>query len=146
MAEVPGKDHEQESSPPFSLPAAVPSSAHSSSRHSYGRCFPTHHRLRCSVGMEHARETLPGLEDGQGQWGICMSSGDLNPKKVCKFLHQIWGNCTFWVAYNLIKPGETFHRDGKKDTFDRKATISYCILNLCYKALGSMETRAFKNH
>lgn len=40
---------------PFSLPAAGPSTAHSSSR-SCGRCFPTHCILRCSARMEHVCE------------------------------------------------------------------------------------------
>lgn len=127
---------------PFSLPAAVPSSAHSRSRHSYGRYFPIHHRLRCFAGMEHAHETLSGLEYGQGQWGIYPQEIWTLKRPASFFIkfeenaHSKW--LITWSSLERFFTG--------KDTSDRKATISYCILNICYKAQGSMEMKAFKNH
>lgn len=75
--------------------------------------------------LSNPSQTQMLCRDGACTWDIVragiwpgpvrnISSGDLNTKKACKFLHQIWGKCTFQVAYNLIKPGDIFHRGGKK--------------------------------
>lgn len=102
---------------PFSLPAAAPSSAHSGSGHNHRRCFPTRHRLRCFTGMEHAHEDIARA----GRWPVRkISSGDLNSKRTCKFLPQICAKCRFHGPYNMIKPEEIFHRDGKEPSLIEK--------------------------
>lgn len=82
-----------------------------SSRHSYGSCFPTHDKLRCLAGMERAHEDISRA----GRWPIRkIYSGDLNSINTCKFLPRTFAQCRFHGAYYLIKPQETFHRDGKE--------------------------------